>query len=152
MAGERRRRLVAILAADVVGYSRLVGADEEGTLARLRALFREVVQPTVAAYHGRVFKLMGDAVLAEFPSAVEAPCCAPVVQGAPWAGDGGPPPRIAVHAGDLVVAGDGSGLPGDGVNAAARFAAQGGAAGTSAPGPRRLAPPSASPRRGPAWT
>ncbi len=61
MAGERRRRLAAVLAADVVGYSRLVGADEDGTLARLRVLFREAVQPIVAAHGGRVFKLMGDA-------------------------------------------------------------------------------------------
>src|SRR5919202_1164207 len=67
-----RRRLAAILAADVAGYARLVGADEEDTLARLRALFREVAQPTVAAHHGRVFKLMGDAFLAEFPSAAVA--------------------------------------------------------------------------------
>ncbi len=73
-----------------------------------------VDQPIIVAHGGHVFKLLGDAGLAEFPSAVGAACCAPVVQGAPWVGDGGPPPRIAVHAGDLVVAGDGSGLPGTG--------------------------------------
>src|SRR5215211_3774094 len=71
-----RRRLVAILAADVVGYSRLIAEDEADTLARLRALFQEVVRPAVAARGGRVFRLLGDCVLAEFPSAVEALRCA----------------------------------------------------------------------------
>jgi class 3 adenylate cyclase len=80
VTGERRRRLAAILAADVVGYSRLVGADEEGTLARLRALLREVVQPAVFAHGGRMFKLVGDAVLADFPSAVDAVRCAAALQ------------------------------------------------------------------------
>src|SRR5919202_768781 len=102
------RRLAAILAADVVGYSRLIGADEEGTLTRLRALFREVVQPTVAAHHGRVFKLMGDAFLAEFPSAVEAVRCAAAVQEAVEARGAGEPDgrrvrlRMGVHLGDVL--------------------------------------------------
>src|ERR671933_1537909 len=115
-----RRRLAAILAADVAGYARLVGADEEGTLARLRALFREVVQPAVAAHHGRVFKLMGDAVLAEFPSAVEAVRCAAAVQEAVEARGAGEPDgrrvrlRMGVHLGDALA--EGGDLLGDGVN------------------------------------
>ncbi len=66
------RRLAAILAADVVGYTALMGADEAGTLRRLTELRREVLEPLIAAHHGRIFKLMGDGLLAEFPSAVEA--------------------------------------------------------------------------------
>jgi adenylate cyclase len=66
------RRLAAILAADVVGYSRLMGADEAGTLARLKALRRELVQPKIAERGRRIVKLMGDGLLAEFPSVVEA--------------------------------------------------------------------------------
>src|ERR671939_247848 len=100
-----RRRLAAILAADVVGYSRLVAADEEGTLARLRVLFREAVQPAVAAHGGRVFKLLGDAFLAEFPSAVEAVRCAAAIQekvearGAGEPDDGRIRVRVGVHLG-----------------------------------------------------
>jgi adenylate cyclase len=125
VAGERRRRLAVILAADVVGYTRLVGADEEGTLARLRRLFREVVQPTVAAHRGRVFKLVGDAFLADFPSAVEAVRCAAAVQDAVEAREAGEPAdrrirlRAGVHLGDVVV--EGGDLLGDGVNVAARL-------------------------------
>jgi len=74
------RRLAAILAADVVGYSRLMGADETGTLARLKALRRELVQPQIAARKGRIVKLMGDGLLAEFPSVVEAVRCAAAIQ------------------------------------------------------------------------
>ena len=66
------RRLAAILAADVVGYSRLIGADEAGTLAMLRALRKELVEPTLKRHNGRVVKLMGDGLLAEFASAVDA--------------------------------------------------------------------------------
>ncbi len=66
------RRLAAILAADVVGYSRLMGEDEAGTLERLKSLRRELVQPKIAERKGRIVKLMGDGLLAEFPSAVEA--------------------------------------------------------------------------------
>ena len=125
MADEVRRRLAAILAADVAGYSRLVGADEEGTLARLRALFREAVQPAVAARGGRVFKLMGDALLAEFPSAVEAVRCAAEIQDAAEQRGAGEPEdrrvrlRVGVHLGDVVI--EGSDLLGDGVNVAARL-------------------------------
>lgn len=70
------RRLAAILAADVVGYSRLMGADEAGTLERLKSLRQELVQPKIAARKGRIVKLMGDGLLAEFPSVVEAVRCA----------------------------------------------------------------------------
>jgi adenylate cyclase len=127
VAGERRRRLAAILAADVVGYSRLVGADEEGTLARLRTLFCKVVQPTVAAHRGRVFKLMGDAFLAEFPSAVEAMRCAAAIQEAVGVCGAGEPDdrrillRAGVHLRDVMV--EGGDLLGDGVNATAQLEA-----------------------------
>jgi len=66
------RRLAAILAADVVGYSRLIGVDETGTLTALRALRKELVEPTLKRHHGRIVKLMGDGLLAEFASAVDA--------------------------------------------------------------------------------
>ncbi len=70
------RRLAAILAADVVGYTRLMGEDEAGTLERLKSLRKEVVQPKIAERKGRIVKLMGDGLLAEFPSVVEAVQCA----------------------------------------------------------------------------
>ena len=73
MAGERvQRRLAAILAADVVGYSRLMEADEEGTLTRTKMLRNDVIDPKITEYGGRIFKTTGDGILAEFPSAVEA--------------------------------------------------------------------------------
>ncbi len=73
MAEERvQRRLAAILAADVVGYSRLIRADEEGTLAALKTLREDIIDPKIAEYHGRIVKLMGDGMLAEFPSVVDA--------------------------------------------------------------------------------
>ena len=70
------RKLAAILAADVVGYSRLMGADETGTLARLKALRKELIEPRIARHRGRTIKLMGDGALVEFPSVVEAVECA----------------------------------------------------------------------------
>ena len=77
MAEERlQRRLAAILSADVVGYSRLIGIDEAGTLSRLNALRRELVDPVIAAHSGRIVKLMADGALAEFASAVDAVTCA----------------------------------------------------------------------------
>jgi adenylate cyclase len=76
------RRLAAILAADVVGFSALMGRDEEGTLYRIKWLRREVIDPKVQAHHGRVFKATGDGLLAEFPSPVEAVRCAVEVQDA----------------------------------------------------------------------
>src|SRR5215472_11306376 len=74
------RRLAAILAADVAGYSRLMGADEEGTLDRLKALRRELVEPTIAEHHGRIVKVTGDGMLVEFSSVVDAVRCAVAVQ------------------------------------------------------------------------
>ena len=80
MAKNVQRRLAAILAADVVGYSRLMEADETGTLAALKTLRRELIDPRMATYRGRVVKLMGDGMLAEFPSVVDALACAIDVQ------------------------------------------------------------------------
>ncbi len=82
--GRMQRRLAAIFAADVVGYSRLIRADEEGTLAALKALRGELIDPRIAENHGRIVKLMGDGMLAEFPSVVDAVRCAAEVQQAVW--------------------------------------------------------------------
>ena len=120
------RRLAAILSADVVGYSRLMGEDEEGTLRSLHAC-REIVDRLIADHHGRVFGSAGDSVMAEFPSAVEAVRCASLIQSAVAARDAGLPEgrrmrfRIGVHLGDVMV--DGANLMGDGVNVAARLEA-----------------------------
>jgi adenylate cyclase len=117
------RRLAAILAADVVGYSRLVGADEAGTLERLRTLRREVVEPLVSENGGRVFKTTGDGLLAEFRSTVQALRCAIGMQERLRGGElqGQLQVRIGVHQGDVAV--DGDDLLGDGVNVAARLEA-----------------------------
>src|ERR1700683_3605578 len=81
MTGERmERRLAAVLAADVAGYSRLMGADEEGTLARLKAVRKALVDPTIASYRGRIVKTTGDGMLVEFASAVDAVRCSFEVQ------------------------------------------------------------------------
>ena len=81
MSEERvERRLAAILAADVAGYSRLMGQDEAGTLARLKALRRELIDPEIAEHKGRIVKTTGDGILIEFPSVVEAVACAVAVQ------------------------------------------------------------------------
>ena len=117
MAEGEQRRLAAILAADVVGFSRLVGADEAGTLARLRALRHDVIDPAIGRHSGRLFKAMGDGFLAEFSSAVEAVSCAQAIQ--QGNAGGGLPLRIGIHVGDVVVQGDD--LMGDGVNIAARI-------------------------------
>jgi adenylate cyclase len=111
------RRLAAILAADVVGYSRMVAADEAGTLARLRALRREIVEPLAAENGGRIFKTTGDGLLAEFPSTVHALRCAIGVQERLRGGE--LQLRIGVHQGDVAV--EGGDLLGDGVNVAARL-------------------------------
>jgi adenylate cyclase len=126
-AGQARveRRLAAILAADVAGYSRLIGADEEGTLARLKALRAEVIDPKIAEHKGRIVKTTGDGVLVEFASVVDALRCAADVQMA-LAETNAPVPserriafRIGIHQGDIVVE-DGD-IFGDGVNVAARL-------------------------------
>jgi adenylate cyclase len=111
------RRLAAILAADVIGYSRMVGADEAGTLSKLAALRREIIDPLVTEHDGRIFKTTGDGLLAEFPSTVQALRCAIVVQERVRGGE--LQLRIGVHQGDVVVEGDD--LLGDGVNVAARL-------------------------------
>jgi len=121
------RKLAAILSADVVGYSRLMGEDEEGTLARLKAHRSEVIDPTVAAHHGRIIKLMGDGVLVEFASVVDAVHCAAAIQRAMAERNRDLPVRarlelrIGVNLGDVIVEGDD--LYGDGVNVAARLQA-----------------------------
>ncbi len=119
------RRLAAILAADVVGYSRLMGEDEAGTLERLKSLRRELVQPKIAEGRGRIVKLMGDGLLAEFPSVVEAVQCAVDIQQDMVAREADLPDehrirlRIGVNLGDIIV--EGSDIYGDGVNVAARL-------------------------------
>ncbi len=119
------RRLAAILAADVVGYSRLMGEDEAGTLARLKSLRRELVQPKIAGSRGRIVKLMGDGLLAEFPSVVEAVQCAVDIQQDMASREADLPAerrirlRVGVNLGDIIV--EGSDIYGDGVNVAARL-------------------------------
>ena len=119
------RRLAAILALDVVGYSRLMGADEAGTLARLKACRRMLIDPTIAEHRGRIVKLMGDGTLVEFASVVDAVQCAAAIQRAMSQYDLETPEatrirlRIGVNLGDVIVEGDD--LYGDGVNIAARL-------------------------------
>jgi class 3 adenylate cyclase/TolB-like protein len=121
------RRLAAILAADVVGYSRLMGNDEEGTLVRLRAHRDDVADPTIAKHKGRIVKLMGDGMLAEFASVVDAVRCAIDVQEAmskrntDVSEDHSIQLRIGINLGDIIVEGDD--IYGDGVNVAARLEA-----------------------------
>lgn len=119
------RRLAAILAADVVGYSRMVRADEMGTIAALQALRAEIIGPAIALHGGRIVKLMGDGILAEFASAVEAVRGAVEIQRSISERSEGLPEnrqfvfRIGVNLGDVVV--DGEDIHGDGVNVAARL-------------------------------
>ncbi len=128
MAEERvERRLAAILAADVVGYSRLIRADEEGTLARLKALREDTIEPKIAEHHGRIVKLMGDGMLAEFGSVVDAVRNAVEVQQAVAEHEADVPEdrrivfRVGINLGDVVI--DGDDIQGDGVNVAARLEA-----------------------------
>jgi TolB-like protein len=120
------RKLAAILAADVVGYSRLAGSDEDRILARLRALRSDLIDPTVAVHNGRVVKRTGDGSLVEFRSVVDAVRCAIEVQNGMVERNGGLPSerriefRIGIHLGDVVEESDGD-LMGDGVNIAARL-------------------------------
>ena len=120
------RKLAAILVADVVGYSRLAGVDEERTLARLRGLRSDLIDPAIAAHHGRTVKRTGDGSIIEFRSAVDAVRCAIEVQTGMGERNIGVPPerriefRIGVHLGDVVEEADGD-LMGDGVNIAARL-------------------------------
>src|SRR3954451_3035408 len=93
------RRLAAILAADIVGYSRLMGADEVGTLSALKAVRREIVDPAIAAHKGRIVKTTGDGMLVEFASAVDAVSCAIEVQGRIAEQDNDVPQKIAFRIG-----------------------------------------------------
>src|SRR5580704_16592012 len=124
MAGTRK--IAAILVADIVGYSRLTGTDEDRTLSRLRGLRSDLIDPAVDAHHGRIVKLTGDGSLIEFRSVVDAVRCAIEVQIGMVERNAGLPPerriefRIGIHLGDVVEEGDGD-LMGDGVNIAARL-------------------------------
>jgi class 3 adenylate cyclase len=121
-----QRKLAAILAADIVGYSRLAGAEEERTLARLRGLRSDLIDPAIAVHHGRMVKRTGDGVLVEFRSAVDAVRCAIEVQTGMVERNAGLPSerriefRVGIHVGDVVEESDGD-LMGDGVNIAARL-------------------------------
>jgi adenylate cyclase len=121
------RRLAAILAADVAGYSRLMGADEEGTHERLRAHLRELIEPKIAEHRGRIVKNTGDGFLAEFASVVDAVRCAVEVQRGMAERSAGTPPekriefRIGINLGDVIA--EAEDIFGDGVNVAARLEA-----------------------------
>jgi len=126
LATERvERRLAAILAADVAGYSRLIGADEEGTLARLKAHRRELIDPKIAEHRGRLVKTTGDGMLVEFGSVIDALRCATELQANMAQRNAAMPAgdridfRIGIHQGDVVVE-DGE-IFGYGVNVAARL-------------------------------
>src|SRR5215813_11199042 len=126
MAAERvERRLAAVLAADVAGYSRLMGADEEGTLARLKAHRHELIDPKIKEHKGRIVKTTGDGLLVEFPSVVDAVRCAVEVQLGMVERNAAVPAekrlefRVGIHQGDIIV--EDSDIFGDGVNLAARL-------------------------------
>ena len=128
MAEERiQRRLAAILAADVVGYSRLMGADEEGTLAALKVLRREVADLKIKEHRGRIVKTTGDGLLVEFASVVDAVRCAVEVQREMAERNASVPAerliefRIGINLGDIII--DKRDIYGDGVNVAARLEA-----------------------------
>ena len=120
------RKIAAILVADIVGYSRLAGTDEDRTLSRLRGLRSDLIDPAIAAHHGRVVKRTGDGGLIEFRSVVDAVRCAIGVQNGLVERNAGVPPerciefRVGIHLGDVVEEADGD-LMGDGVNIAARL-------------------------------
>jgi adenylate cyclase len=120
------RKIAAILAADVVGYGRLAGADEDRTLAPLRALRSDLIDPTIAVHHGRIVKRTGDGLIVEFRSVVDAVRCAIEVQNGMVERNAGLRPerrikfRVGIHLGDVVEETDGD-LMGDGVNIAARL-------------------------------
>ena len=121
------RRLAAVMATDVVGYTRLIRADEEGTLAALQGLRADLIDPTLAEHNGRIVKLMGDGMLAEFASVVDAVQAAVETQQAVTEHNADIPEekriefRVGINLGDVVIAGDD--IQGDGVNVAARLEA-----------------------------
>jgi TolB-like protein len=128
LASERvQRRLMAILAADVAGYSRLVGADEEGTLAQWKAHWRELIDPKITEHHGRIVRIAGDGLLVEFASVLAAVRCAVEIQRAMVERNADVPQerriefRMGINAGDIII--DGEDMWGDGVNVAARLEA-----------------------------
>ena len=120
------RKLAAILVSDVVGYSRLAGADEDRILARLRTLRSDLIDPTIAVHHGCIVKRTGDGSIIEFRSVVDAVRCAIEIQNGLIERNTGLPPekridfRVGIHVGDVVEESDGD-LMGDGVNIAARL-------------------------------
>jgi adenylate cyclase len=120
-----QRRLAAILAGDVVGYSRLMGMDEVGTLSALKAIRQELTDPAIAARHGRIVKTTGDGILIEFPSVVDAVACAMAIQEGMVARNASVPEdrriifRIGINIGDIIV--NEADILGDGVNVAARL-------------------------------
>ena len=119
------RRLAAVLAADVAGYSRLMGADEEGTLARLKAFRRAIVDPAISSHRGRIVKTTGDGMLVEFASAVDAARSSVEIQRGMAVQNADVSPdvkiefRIGIHVGDIII--DDNDIFGDGVNIAARL-------------------------------
>jgi adenylate cyclase len=123
------RKLAAILVADVVGYTRLAGADEDRTLARLRGLRSDLIYPAIAAHHGRIVKRTGDGSIIEFRSVVDAVRCAIEMQNDLVERNAGVPRerriefRVGIHLGDVVEEADGD-LMGDGVNIAAHCQAR----------------------------
>ena len=126
MAGERvQRRLTAILAADIAGYSRLMGADEEGTLAQLKAHRHALLDPKIEEHQGRIVKTTGDGMLAEFASVVDALRCAIEIQRGMLERNADVPQerriefRVGINVGDIII--DGGDIYGDGVNVAARL-------------------------------
>jgi class 3 adenylate cyclase len=125
MSGERvERRLAAILAGDIAGYSRLMGADEEGTLAALKALRRDLVDPKIKEYRGRIVKTTGDGMLVEFASVVDAVRCAVDIQRDMAGRNAGAAARriefrMGINLGDIII--DEGDIYGDGVNVAARL-------------------------------
>src|ERR1700719_267322 len=126
MTDERiERRLAAILAADVAGYSRLMGQNEERTLSDLKSARRTLVDPSIAAHRGRIVKTTGDGLLVEFASAVDAVRCAIEVQASMVTRNGNLPTdvrldyRVGIHVGDIII--DDNDIFGDGVNIAARL-------------------------------
>ncbi len=120
-----QRRLAAILAADIVGYSRLMEADERGTIAKQKAHQAELIDPSIAEHQGRIVKLMGDGILVEFASVVDSIRCAVAIQQAMAERETDLPDdqriryRIGINVGDIVI--DGDDILGDGVNVAARL-------------------------------
>jgi len=126
LGGKRvERRLAAVLAADIAGYSRLMGADEEGTLAQLKACRKSLFDPKIAEHRGRIVKTTGDGMLVEFASAVDAARCAVEVQRRMSEQNADVPQgkriefRIGIHVGDIII--DDNDIFGDGVNIAARL-------------------------------